>query len=71
MDMFGDTVNEFILGGIQADIEEHLFEQWSNSNADEGPEYMEWQFFSFASDDIKKQYNEFYGYKEGDEYYLC
>ena len=43
---------------IQFDIEEQLFEDWSNSNADEGPEYAEWRFMEFAPDDIKKQYEE-------------
>ena len=69
--LFMNTVGQHQLDAIQFDIEEHLFEDWSNSNADEGPEYAEWRFMEFAPDDIKKQYNEFYGYTEKDEYYLC
>ena len=69
--LFSDWVGEHILGAIQTDIEEHLFEQWNNSNLDEGNLYAEYRFFEFASPEIKKQYNEHYGYVEGDEYYLC
>jgi hypothetical protein len=69
-DLFSDRVGDHILGAIQVDIEEHLFEQWNNSNLDEGNLYAEWRFFEFATPEIKKQYNEHYGYVEGDEYYL-
>lgn len=70
-EMFTDNLGEHILGAIQVDIEEHLFEQWNNSNLDEGVEYAENKFISFAGPVIKQSYNEFYGYKEGDEFYLC
>ena len=68
---FTDTVGEHILGAIQVDIEEHLFEQWNDKNLDEGSEYAEWQFMSFAPANLKQSYNEYYGYKEEDEFYLC
>lgn len=69
--MFTDNLGEHILGAIQVDIEEHLFEQWNNTNLDEGVEYAEWQFLQFAPDSVKQSYNEYYGYTEKDEYYLC
>ncbi|NDF30517.1 MAG: hypothetical protein EB150_10060 [Nitrososphaeria archaeon] len=70
MEAFTDTLGEHILGAIQVDIEEHLFEQWNQSNLDEGTEYAEFRFIQFAPDSVKQSYNEFYGYKEGDEYYV-
>ena len=70
MEAFTDTLGEHILGAIQVDIEEHLFEQWNQSNLDEGTEYAEFRFIQFAPDNVKQSYNEFYGYKEGDEYYV-
>ena len=69
-DLFSDRVGDHILGAIQVDIEEHLFEQWNNSNLDEGVEYAEFRFIQFAPDSVKQSYNEFYGYKEGDEFYV-
>lgn len=71
VEMFTDSIGEHIMGAIQVDIEEHLFEQWNNTNLDEGVEYAEWQFLQFAPDSVKQSYNEYYGYTEKDEYYLC
>ncbi len=70
MEAFTDTLGEHILGAIQVDIEEHLFEQWNQSNLDEGIEYAEFRFIQFAPDSVKQSYNEYYGYKEGDEFYV-
>ena len=47
-----------------------LVYDWSNKNLDEGSDYAEWQFMAYASDELKQQYNEYYGYIEGDEYCL-
>lgn len=70
MEMFTDTLGEHLMGAIQADIEEQLFEDWNNANLDEGEEYAEYKFMQFAPESTKQSYNEFYGYKEGDEFYL-
>jgi hypothetical protein len=70
-EMFTDTLGEHITGAIQVDIEEQLFEDWSNNNLDEGEEYAEFKFMEFAPDNVRQSYNEYYGYKEGDEYFLC
>ena len=67
---FTDTVGLHILGAIQQEISEHLFDQWNDKNLDEGSDYAEWQFMQFADDGLKQQYNEYYGYIEGDEYLL-
>ena len=70
MQKFSDTVNDLILDELQIHIGETLFEQWNNSNLDESVEYAEFKFFAFADEELKNAYNEFYGYKEGDEFYL-
>jgi hypothetical protein len=69
-EQFIDTVAEHITGAMQQEIGEELFDQWSANNLDEGEAYAEWQFMKYASDDLKQQYNEYYGYIEGDEYLL-
>jgi hypothetical protein len=70
MEAFTDTVGEHILGAIQVDIEQALFEDWNNANLDEGTDFAEYKFMQFAPDSLKQQYNEYYGYIEGDEYLL-
>jgi len=69
-EQFIDTVAEHITGAIQQEIAEHLYEQWSAKNCDEGYDYAEHMFMQFASDKLKQQYNEYYGYIEGDEFLL-
>ena len=69
-EQFIDTIAEHITGAMQQEIAEQLFDDWSNKNLDEGSGYAEWQFMSYASDELKQQYNEYYGYIEGDEYCL-
>jgi hypothetical protein len=69
--MFTDNMNQMLSDAIQADIEQQLYEDWSNNNLDEGEEYAEFKFMEFAPDNVRQSYNEFYGYKEGDEYFLC
>ena len=70
-EQFIDTVAEHITGAMQQEIGEELYDQWSNKNCDEGPEYAEYEFMAYASPELKQQYNEYYGYTEKDEYYLC
>ena len=66
-EQFIDTIAEHITGAIQQEIGEELFDQWSANNLDEGEAYAEFMFMRFASDELKQQYNEYYGYIEGDE----
>jgi hypothetical protein len=70
MEQFIDTIAEHITGAIQQEIAEHLFDQWSAKNLDEGSDYAEHMFMQYASDELKQQYNEYYGYIEGDEFLL-
>ena len=69
-EQFIDTIAEHITGAIQQEISEDLFDQWSNKNLDEGSDYAEHMFMQYASDELKQQYNEYYGYIEGDEFLL-
>ena len=64
------TIAEHITGAIQQEISEQLFDDWSNANADESDAYCEFRFMEFASPELKQQYNEYYGYVEGDEFLL-
>ena len=52
------------------EIAEELFDQWSNNNLEQGEDYAENMFMQYASDELKQQYNEYYGYIEGDEFLL-
>ena len=70
-EMFTDNMNEMLIGSIEYDIKEQLFDDWNNSNLDEGEEYAEFKFMEFAPDNVRQSYSEYYGYKEGDEYFLC
>jgi len=69
-EQFIDTVAEHITGAMQQEIGEELFDQWSANNLDEGEAYAEYMFMRFASPELKQQYNEYYGYIEGDEFLL-
>jgi hypothetical protein len=69
-EQFIDTIAEHITGAMQQEISEQLFDDWSNKNLDEGSGYAEWQFMAYASDELKQQYNEYYGYIEGDDFLL-
>jgi hypothetical protein len=86
MASFLEDVNQMVIDAVYQDIAEQLLEDWinsnldegqyyadkqSNKNCDEGPEYAEYEFMAYASPELKQQYNEFYGYTEKDEYYLC
>jgi hypothetical protein len=69
-EQFTDTIAEHITGAMMQEIGEELFDQWSYNNLESGEAYAEWQFMQYASKELKQQYNEYYGYIEGDEYCL-
>jgi len=68
---FVDTLAEHITGAMIQEIGEELFDNWANACLDEGEEYAEREFMAYASIELKQQYNEYYGYTEKDEFYLC
>ena len=69
-ELFIDTIAEHITGAMQQEIAEELFDQWSYNNLEEGEAYAEFRFMEYASPELKQQYNEYYGYIEGDEFLL-
>jgi len=69
-EQFIDTLAEHITGAMIQEIAEELFDQWSNNNLEQGEDYAENMFMQYASDELKQQYNEYYGYIEGDEFLL-
>lgn len=69
--MFTEDMNQMLIDSIENDIKEQLFDDWNNSNLDEGEEYAEFKFMEFAPDNVRQSYNEYYGYVEGDDYFLC
>ena len=67
---FIDSLSMTTQTDLDRHVQECLYEDWSNSHADEGEDYLENKIMQFASDDLKQQYNEYYGYIEGDEFLL-
>lgn len=67
---FVESLNQMTQDALDEDIKDHLLQMWVDSLADEGPEYMEWKLMYYASDELKRQYNEYYNLAENDEYYF-
>jgi hypothetical protein len=52
-------------------IGEHLFQEWTDSNLDEGIFYADYQFALMCdSKELKQAFNTYYELNEGDEYYV-
>ena len=69
-EQFIDTIDEPTKSALIHEISFTLFDNWANACLDEGEDYAEREFMIYASPELQQQYNEYYGYKEGDEYYL-
>ena len=67
---FVDTIAEHITGAIQQEISEELFDNWAYNCLEEGNEYAEHAFMSYASPELQKQYNEFYNLSKTDDFYF-
>lgn len=70
---FLDNENEMLIGAIIQEISEQLFEDWNNSNLDEGTFYADYQIALMTDDRyIKSKFNEFYELTPDDvEYQIC
>lgn len=70
---FLDNENEMLIGAIIQEISEQLFEDWNNSNLDEGIFYADYQIALMTDDRyIKSKFNEFYELTpEDEEYQIC
>jgi hypothetical protein len=68
---FLDNENEMVQGALIQEVSEHLFEQWIDTQLDEGVFYADKQIAIITSDQyIKQKFNEFYNLKEGDVDYV-
>jgi len=71
MSSFLDDINQMLLDAEIQEISEHLFQEWMNSNLDEGTFWADYQFALMCNSTyIKQKFNEFYELKEGDNEYL-
>ena len=60
----------FLTEELRVTIAKNLFVQWVEDNSDDDLDEAEHEFMKFASDEIKIQYNDFYGLSSGDNFYL-
>jgi hypothetical protein len=65
------NINQMVIDAEITSIGEHLFQEWTDSNLDEGIFYADYQFALMCdSKEIKQAFNQFYDLKEDDEYYV-
>jgi hypothetical protein len=68
---FLENENQMVVDVELQEIADQLFEEWHNSNLDEGTFYADWRIASMSSSNyLKGRFNQFYDLKQGDEYYL-
>ena len=60
----------FLTEDLRVTIAKNLFVQWVEDNSNDDLAEAEHEFMKFASDEIKIQYNDFYGLSSGDNFYL-
>ena len=65
------NINQMVIDAEMTSIGEHLFQEWNDSNLDEGLFYADYQFALMCdSQELKKAFNTYYELNEGDEYYV-
>ena len=65
------NINQMVIDAEITYIAEELFQQWTDSNLDEGTFYADFRFAEMCeSKEIKQAFNTYYELKEGDEYYV-
>lgn len=65
------NINQMVIDAEIQGISEHLFQEWMDSNLDEGSFYADYQFAVMCdSKEIKQAFNQFYDLKEDDEHYV-
>ena len=70
MSMF-DDMDQMLQDGIADTIAHELFDQWVDSNLDEGVMYADHQIcLMYGAPELKKQFNEFYNVDPKDELYF-
>ena len=65
------NINQMVIDAEMTYIAEELFQQWTDSNSDEGIFYADYRFAEMCeSVELKKAFNTYYELNEGDEYYV-
>jgi hypothetical protein len=65
------NINQMVIDAEIQGISEHLFQEWMDSNLDEGSFYADYQFAVMCdSKEIKQAFNQFYDLKEDDDHYV-
>ena len=65
------NINQMVIDAEATYIAEELFQQWTDSNLDEGTFYADYRFAEMCdSKQIKEAFNTYYKLNEGDEYYV-
>jgi hypothetical protein len=66
-----DDMNQMEQDGICDTIAHQLFDEWVESNLDEGTFYADYQIcLMYGSPELQKQFNEFYDMKPDEEHYF-
>jgi hypothetical protein len=66
-----DDMTEADTGEIIHAVAMELFDQFNQSNLDEGTMYADWKLIQLYDDPLlKNKFNEFYNLNEGDEFYF-
>ena len=66
-----DVIGQHIADAVQLEISDKLFDDWCNSNLDEGIFYADWRMASESDDKyVKKYFNEYYEVQPDEEEYL-
>ncbi len=66
---FMDNYPNHIQDVILSDIADQLVGDWMNSNADEGTFYADLKIAEMSTDDVKADFNSFYGLTADDDDY--
>ena len=65
------NINQMVIDAEIQGIAEHLFDEWTNANLDEGTFYADYRFAEMSSSKlIREAFNKFYEIGEEDEHYL-
>ena len=66
-----DNENQMVIDAVCQEIGEHLFNEWNESNLDEGILYADWQIASRCdSNYLKRRYNEHWELTPDEEFYV-
>lgn len=68
---FLENENQMVIDMVLSEIGEKLFEDWHNSNLDEGLLYADWKIASICDDNyLKGRYNQHWELEPDEEFYV-